>query len=268
MLTEQLTPAFASAMNALPDLPADSAPYRWQRSVGPIAQHYLDAARVPDVWRARWHNRSFGLWQLVFHDLLEISPALHRVMVREYGCLAVMGLHRWTNATLMRGLGECVMEDSPAELARHLPLWLAARGRVLITGLGLGCCVRGALANPAVEHIDVVELEPELLAIVGEEFRDNPRVTLIEGDAIAYCNTTRVRYDVAWHDLWTDTMYGLHRMHVEMIAAIEQLASRHDWPTPLQGAWAMPRQVKRVLPFAPLLGGRRRARRRYQPSES
>jgi hypothetical protein len=35
------------------------------------------------------------------------------------------------------------MNDFPQELKKHLDFVLRARGRVLVTGLGLGCVVRG-----------------------------------------------------------------------------------------------------------------------------
>jgi hypothetical protein len=62
---------------------------------------------------------------------------------------------------------EVVMEDSPRELRRHLPIWMHAHGRVLVTGLGLGCVVRGLLASPHVEYIDVAKSTPTSCASWG-----------------------------------------------------------------------------------------------------
>ena len=59
-------------------------------------------------------------------------------------------------ATLHLLHGDVVMEDSEAELKTHWPIWRDAKGKVLITGLGLGCVVRGLLANPEVTHIGIL----------------------------------------------------------------------------------------------------------------
>ena len=57
-----------------------------------------------------------------------------------------------------------------ASSSRHLPIWLSARGRVLVTGLGLGCVVRGLLASTCVTHVDCIEIDRYICLVVGEEF--------------------------------------------------------------------------------------------------
>jgi hypothetical protein len=156
-------------------------------------------------------------------------------------------LRRITEAT-MHSDGEIVMEDSLSELRRHLPIFLAARGRILITGLGLGCVVRGLLVNPDVSHIDVVEIDRQILERVGVEFADNPRVTLHHGDALTY-KMPRDRWDFAWHDIWCEGNRRLHVLHLRLLRRYHNRVGR-------QGAWMLPRTVKRRLASAgwPLLG--------------
>lgn len=74
-------------------------------------------------------------------------------------------LVRWTESTLHLH-GEVVMHDVPAELNTHLDFMLRANGRVLVTGLGLGCVVRGCLANPAVRHVTCIENSVDVLKLV------------------------------------------------------------------------------------------------------
>src|SRR5271154_6313451 len=111
---------------------------------------YLASARVPKSVP----SGTFGLWEIF------------RQSAQTLGDLAAMGgtettvLSRMTLATMHLEHGEIVMEDSRTELCRHLPIWWRARGHVLVTGLGLGCVARGLLANPAVEHVTVVEIDP------------------------------------------------------------------------------------------------------------
>src|SRR3954469_21638435 len=57
--------------------------------------------------------------------------------------------------------GEVIMSDTPAEMREHLPIVRAARGHVLINGLGLGMVVAACLNKPEVEHVTVVELAAE-----------------------------------------------------------------------------------------------------------
>lgn len=154
---------------------------------------------------------------------------------------------------------EVVMEDSPTELMRHMPIWLEAFGRVLVTGLGLGCVVRGLLANPLVEHIDVIELDQFIIQVIGQEFLGNPKVTIHHGDALTYQfskPTTRQGWDFAWHDLWMDGP-GLQPLHSKLFLRYMGTVEHR------QGAWAYPKPTKRYLSQKyPLLGMKKRYARK------
>lgn len=155
---------------------------------------YLSAARCPPTLVPQ----AFGLWEIQRRERPPQEPAgaTFRLLV---GADHQTALCRMTEATLHQESGEVVMEDSLQELRRHMPVWLAARGRVLVTGLGLGCVVRGLLASPHVSHIDVIEIDRDILRIVGAEFSGNPRVRLIHDDALT-CELPEGRWDIAWHD--------------------------------------------------------------------
>lgn len=138
------------------------------------------------------------------------------------------------------------------ELQRHLPIWLAARGRVLVTGLGLGCVVRGLLALPHVKHVDIVEIDDGILKHVGPEFRGNPRCTLHHADAMAIEWDAGTRWDFAWHDLRCDGAPLAH-LHIDCLERYRSRVGR-------QGAWMLPRFASRLLKlWHPLLGAPRRA---------
>ena len=188
---------------------------------------YLAAARVPD----HLQPQTFGLWSIERHPV----PPLEEDWI---GFPTITLLRRVTEATVHER-GEVVMEDSRRELARHLPIWLSARGRVLVTGLGLGCVVRGLLANPAVGHIDVVEIDPTILRVVGTEFAGLARVSLHQGDALKLEWPSGTRWDCAWHDIWSAKGGShLHVLHGRL------LLRYHD-QVDQQGAWMLPRPVKR-----------------------
>lgn len=210
------------------------------------APDFIAAARVPLTLHA---PQDLGLWTI------ERVWAMNRRDIKRLGGFAHQTvLRRATMATLHLGGGEIVMEDSRRELSRHLPIWLRARGRVLVTGLGLGCVVRGLLASSLVDHIDVVEIDPRILRAVGPEFEDSRRVSLHLGDALTIEWPAGTGWDFAWHDVWSEERH-LDLVHAELIARYVDHCDR-------QGAWMMTRWVKRRLPPQLALGG---ARRRCSP---
>lgn len=139
--------------------------------------------------------------------------------------------------------GECVMNTTPAELRKHLQFILKARGRVLVTGLGLGCVVRGLLAHGQCDSIDVIERSPDVIHLCGASVAD-PRVRIRCTDALDFARHTQERWDFAWSDLWSDPERDephLQLIHMELMALLREKVG-------LQGAWAFPRRHARGLP--------------------
>ncbi len=199
----------------------------------PTPREFLEAARVPETLAPQ----VFGPWSIERYD--SPPPELcAKLGIPPIGWDSYTLLYRATMATLHQDRGECVMEDSQRELSRHLPIWLRAHGRVLVSGLGLGCVVRGLLASPDVEHIDVVEIDRGILDVVGPEFAGEFRVTLHHGDALKIDWPASTRWDFAWHDIWCEGGGKLHVLHAELMARY----ARH---VPSQGAWMFPRFAKR-----------------------
>lgn len=191
---------------------------------------YLAAARVPRTLLPQ----TFGVWTI---ERRMLDGVLQHAMGgwKEYTLLT-----RPSMATIHLERGEIVMEDSRRELRKHLPIWLAAAGRVLVTGLGLGCVVRGLLASPRVDQIDVVEIDKSIIRVVGAEFAGNPRVTLHHADALTFEDPLEAGWDYAWHDLWTDGDEHLQRLHMRLFL-------RFSGQCKHQGAWAFPRWCARLM---------------------
>lgn len=197
----------------------------------------LRAMRCPDTVPCG----DFGPWTIERHVLAPDSP----LAVRGWPSQTVLSRH--TIATLHEARGEIVMEDGPLELSRHLPILMRARGRVLVTGLGLGCVLRGLLAIFNVTSIDVVEVDEHILLTIGPEFLDNPRVHLHRGDALSIHWDAGTRWDYAWHDIWSPNGGAdLQFMHVQLLARYRDRCGP-------QGAWQLPRVIKRRASM-PLLG--------------
>ncbi len=94
------------------------------------------------------------------------------------------------------------MSNTPMETRTARGFVRAARGRVLVTGLGLGMVVDALLRKPEVTHVTVLELSPEVIALVGPLYREEPRVRIIQADAFSWIPEAGERFDWAWHDIW------------------------------------------------------------------
>src|SRR4029079_11249043 len=108
--------------------------------------------------------------------------------------------------------------------------------RVLITGLGLGMVVAALLKMGHVEHIDVVEIDEDVIALVEPHYQAlaaqaGKTLTVHHGDAYTLAWPKDARWDVAWHDvsrdLCLDTRAQMTRLH-------RRYGRRVDW----QDSWS------------------------------
>lgn len=139
-----------------------------------------------------------------------------------------------------------MMSNTPDEMRDHIEFMEAASGRVLVHGLGLSCVVSGLLANEDVTHIDVVEKDPAIISMVGPAYRDDPRVTIHEGDAMTY-EWADESWDFAWHDIWAkisaDNLGGEGASPEYGISYMDLLLRFRD-RVGVQGAWALERALQ------------------------
>lgn len=139
--------------------------------------------------------------------------------------------------------GEPVMNDTEPELRTHLQAMLTARGRVLVTGLGLGCVVRGMLAVGRVDEVVVLERESAVIELCGASVAD-PRVEIVHAEAESWLKANRgERFDTAWHDVWTDVKAGEPHLAVKHAHLMEACIGR----VREQGAWAFPKNLRRLF---------------------
>lgn len=144
-----------------------------------------------------------------------------------------------TYTRLLRN-GSVWMSDTPAERFDHLGAVNRAqsaakngRVRVLINGLGLGMVLQAMLAIPEVEHVDVVELDADVIALVGPHYQAmaGERLTIHHADAFTKTWPRGTAWDVVWHDIWLDVTAG---NLPEMGTLKRKYARRAGW----QGCWA------------------------------
>ena len=133
---------------------------------------------------------------------------------------------------------EAVMTDTPAEFEDHADLFAHAHGRVLLHGLGLGCAVSALLADPAIEHIDVVDANADVIALIAPYYEGYP-VTIHHASCVDKVWPEGTRWNYVWHDIWTyvdannlDDDTAEHGISYGRLA--QMFADRAD----RQGAWA------------------------------
>lgn len=95
-------------------------------------------------------------------------------------------------------------------MAKDIP---AARGRVLVLGLGLGYYPFMILQNPEVESITVVEKSPEIIRLFKESllpsFPKKEKIRVVEADAFDFLeDTPNGRYDFCYADIWEGWVDG------------------------------------------------------------
>lgn len=104
------------------------------------------------------------------------------------------------------------MSDTTAERRDHIDaaIQIGDRGgRVLIGGLGLGMILRVALLTPEVTHVDVVEIDPDVVGAVGPHYQEmaaerGVSLTIHAADVFTIRWPPNTRWDVAWFDIWPE----------------------------------------------------------------
>lgn len=128
----------------------------------------------------------------------------------------------------------CVMSDTPAEMIDHYDFVQRAQGNVLINGLGIGMALNAILkskreASP-IEMVTVVEIDHDVINLVGPHYAGDPRVEIVHCSAFDYRPPKNTRYNAVWHDIWdsicSDNLSEMATLH-------RKYGKRTDW----QGSW-------------------------------
>lgn len=123
-----------------------------------------------------------------------------------------------------------VMSDTPDEMRDHFGFVYAARGHVLINGLGIGMALGAVLKKESVDRVTVIEVSEDVISLVGPHYACE-RLSIIHADAFDYSPPKRIRYGAVWHDIWdaicTDNLPEMTRLK-------RKYGRRTDW----QGCWA------------------------------
>lgn len=101
--------------------------------------------------------------------------------------------------------GTLWMSDTPAEINDHYYAAMNAKGHCLIVGLGLGIIVEACLRHTEVTKVTVLELEPDIIEMVGGYLHEKwgkDKLEFIQCDALEWKPPKGVRYGMCWFDIW------------------------------------------------------------------
>lgn len=134
------------------------------------------------------------------------------------------------------------MSDTPDEMRDHMAAANEMRergGRVLIAGLGLGMVLRAALFSPRVREVDVVEVNPDVIALVGPSYQALATAMHIDlrihqADIFTLRWPPGTRWNVAWFDVWGD-------VSTDELAEMTRLRRSYGRRTDWNDCWARQR---------------------------
>ena len=129
------------------------------------------------------------------------------------------------------GAWDPMMSDTPAEIGDHLDFVYRAKGRCLLNGLGLGVVLKAILAKPEVTHVDVVEIEQDVINLVWPTYKEGNKVTLYHADALTIEWPKGTTWDCAWHDIWPSIC-------TDNLPEVTKLKRKYARRVAYQAAWA------------------------------
>lgn len=115
---------------------------------------------------------------------------------------------------------QVMMSDTPMERCTNMEFYQAARGRVLVGGLGLGMVVHALNAKKEVEHITVVEINEHVIKLIAPTLPKN--IEVVHADVEQFVETARQqkptpKWDTIFFDIWptisTDDGPQISRLH-------------------------------------------------------
>ncbi len=97
--------------------------------------------------------------------------------------------------------GDIWMSDSQPEVEEIMGAVAVARGDVLIAGLGIGLLPTFLKEKEEVVSISIVEMHQEVIDLVFHQIA-SPKMRIIKDDIFHYLDTTPVKYDMIYIDIW------------------------------------------------------------------
>lgn len=184
-----------------------------------------------DEYKVDVPEGQMGDWAVERFEITEAAAKLYNLRATLHG-FGYRGV-RPGNYTKLTHNAQIIMSDTPAEIRDHLEVIRKAAGNVLLNGLGLGLVLRACLLKPEVDHITVIEIAPEVIALVEPHLRKqfDDKFTVHEADALFWQAPNNSRWDVVWHDIF-DTICA------DNLPIMTRLKRRYGSRCSWQGCWA------------------------------
>lgn len=126
-----------------------------------------------------------------------------------------------------------IMSDTPAEAHENRDIVDAVAGgakTVLINGLGMGWVLDVILSFDHVLSVTVIEIDEDVIKLVGPRYEQDPRVTIIHADAMKWRPEKGTKYDAVWHDIWPTICE-------DNLEDMKKLSRSYGQRTKFQGCW-------------------------------
>ena len=170
-----------------------------------------------------------GEWKVERFTVSEADAKMHQLRCQLNN--NDRGIEAGTYTKLMHD-NDIIMSDTPAEKKDHCPIIWYATGNVLLNGLGLGWTVEACMVKKEVKHITVIEIEPDVINLVGSYLLKKypKRLTIIQSDALTWNPPKGFRFDCIWHDIWP-TICG------DNYESMKKLRRKYGRKTKWQDCW-------------------------------
>ncbi len=156
---------------------------------------------------------------------------------------------------------------APVEIFSQYIEFAKAEGNVLVGGLGLGMAPTMMLGMPKVNSITVVEIEKQIIDLVGPQIDD--RIKIVHEDLFTYLMRPEIKgkYDFAYHDIlyntgesmWADNMAPLYRLTrkagIKKMAAWGEHETRWQMISALFSRTMVEEKYSRWLPYKVFIDG-------------
>ena len=116
--------------------------------------------------------------------------------------------------------GNIVMSDVPDEMNDFKGFVRGAKEVILVTGLGLGMTVEALLQNRMVRKVIVVEIEKDVIDLVGAHYLkkwSSTSIEIVHADALTWKNPMKYKFNRVWHDIWpticADNLPSMKKLH-------------------------------------------------------
>lgn len=212
----------------------------WRKDGFPLMQSVLPAGKKGDATISHFTVSPKEASSFNFYNAFSGSGGLTRIEPGDY-----VRLH----------IGECkldnlMMSDTPMERHTNWEVRRAARGQVLIAGLGIGMILHpildprrtreqdggkysGAPRLPAVEHVTVVELNQNVIDLVAPSLeRYGDRLTIVQANIHDF-DPGAQKYDSVYFDIWPhisgDNLPEIAKLHQRWKSRLNRTGDAKPW---------------------------------------